>query len=217
MLIQNKILIIFTIKCLFCSAILADTSKECDVIQFAFTEPGGKPIFHNFTEQHFKENEQPIYYSFHGESPNQDQTIIFWNNEDKAWTGQTRIFDSKKPNGFVRVFKFVSYWKHLRSPHGEFWKWQTADIVIESRWCLIFDNKCIGERNEKITYDDKDYPVKSIGECRFPFKHENKEYNSCTMADSDGLWCATSVDTNLNWQTFGFCTETCPFEGMCFF
>ena len=96
MLIQNKILIVcFITSCLFCSAIaVVNRSEKCDVIQFAFTEPGRNSSFHNFTEQHFRENERPFYYSFHGESPNQKQTIILWNNEDEAWIVQTRMFDN---------------------------------------------------------------------------------------------------------------------------
>ena len=78
---------------------------------------------------------------------------------------------------------------------------------------MTFDNKCFGVTNGK-AYND---PVKSRGQCIFPFKHQNVEYMNCTMADHDGLWCATSVDKNLNWQTRGFCTKACPFEGTFYF
>ena len=220
MLMQNKILIIFTVKCLFCSTILVQ-SEKCDIIQFSFTEPGGKSSFHNFTEQHFPMNGRPIYYSLHGTKNNQNQTIIWWNNTEKdqeAWIGQTRNYDEEKQTDFVPVFKLKRNWKNLRSSHDENWSilLQTKDIVMKSRWCQTFNNKCIGKRNDKIKHDGKDYPGTSIGECIFPFKHKSVEYNSCTMADSDGLWCATSVDANLDWQTKGFCTESCQFEGMCF-
>ena len=220
MLIQNKILIILTIKCLFCSVILIDGSEKCDIIQFAFTEPGGKYSILNFTEQHIRMNGRPIYYSLHGTKSNQNQTIMWWNNTEEAqaaWIGQTRNYDGEKQTDFVSVFKFKSTLKHLRSNFGGNWGtlWARDNIVIKSR-CLTYKNKCVGKRNDKIKHDGKEYQGTSKGLCIFPFKHKNELYNSCTMADSDGLWCATSVDAKLDWQTRGFCTETCPFEGMCF-
>ena len=212
MLIQNKILIICVITLyLFYSAI----AEKCDVIQFAFTEPGGKSSFHNFTEQHFPMNGRPIYYSLHGTKNNQNQTIIWWNNTEKAqqaWITQTRNYDEENEIDFVPVFKFKSDGRQLRSNNGENWRILsvTVDIVIKSRWCLTYNKKCLGKTNDKI----KHYQGTSTGLCIFPFKHKNKLYNSCTMADLDGLWCATSVDASLDWQTRGFCTETCQFEGM---
>ena len=98
----------------------------------------------------------------------------------------------------------MDYWLYLGK--NEF-------VLIKAK-CLTFDNKCFGVTNGK-AYND---PVKSCGQCKFPFKHKNVTHNSCTMADSDGLWCATSVDANLDWQTKGFCTtKTCPFESMYIF
>ena len=113
MLIQNKVLAGFVITlCLFCSAIaVVNGSRQCDVIQFSFTEPGGKSSFHNFTEQHFTMNGRPIYYSLHGTKSNQNQTIIWWNNTEKtqeAWIGQTRIHDEEKQGEFEPIFKIKS-------------------------------------------------------------------------------------------------------------
>ena len=222
MLIQNKILAVCVItSCLFCSAIVANQREKCDVIQFSFTEPGSKSSFHNFTEQHFTMNGRPIYYSLHGTKSNQNQTIIWWNNTEKtqeAWIGQTRNYDKEKEIDFVPVFKMKRKLNRLRSKIVENWEtlWVANDIVVKSRWCLTYKNKCLGNTNDKIKHDGKDYPGTSKGLCIFPFKHKNEIHNSCTMVDFDGLWCATSVDANLDWQTRGFCTETCQFEGMYF-
>ena len=88
---------------------------------------------------------------------------------------------------------------------------KNEDIVIKVK-CLTFDNRCLGVTHGKVNND----PVKSRGQCIFPFKHQNVEYMDCTMADHDGLWCATSVDKDLEWQTRGFCSKACPFEGTYF-
>ena len=50
--------------------------------------------------------------------------------------------------------------------------------------------------------------------CIFPFKYDNKEYSSCTRFTKDDtrFWCATSVDADLKWQTYGYC-QNCPLEG----
>ena len=216
MLIQNKLLIVFVIACLFCSAIVAGKSGECDVIQFNFTNLEGINNVLNFTKQNFPIKGKPVYYSLHGTKQHQNQTIIQWS--DNTWIGQTRIYDEEPQKDFVPVFNFKDIQKHLKHPKGENWKvlGRKDNVVIQSR-CLKFDNECIGETGpyDKVNND----PVKSRNECIFPFKHNNVEYNSCTMANSDGLWCATSIDTNLDWQTRGFCNaeqfhETCPIEGM---
>ena len=57
--------------------------------------------------------------------------------------------------------------------------------------------------------------------CIFPFKYENKTYNSCTrwhgtspgFPDEEAFWCATSVNADLNIQNWGFCNDFCPLEG----
>ena len=99
MLIQNKILAVFVTTCLFCSAIVADQSEKCDVIQFSFTEPGGNSSYYSFTEQHFLMNGRPIYYSLHGIQEHQNQTIIWWNKEEHSWIGQTRNHHKEKEIG----------------------------------------------------------------------------------------------------------------------
>ena len=213
MLIQNKILIVFVVACLFCSAIVADQSGNCDVFLLNFTNLEGINGVHSFTKQNFKENKQPVYYSFHGTKNHHKETILMWNNAN--WIGQTRIYDKDNQRDFVPIFKIensLSY--YLR---GENWKTllRKDDVVIKSR-CLTFDNECLGVTNEKVIHEKLDVNAKSRNQCKFPFKHKNVEYMNCIMADYDGLWCATSVDRDLDWQTRGFCTETCQFEGMYF-
>ena len=48
---------------------------------------------------------------------------------------------------------------------------------------------------------------KRRGQCNFPFKYNNTEYNTCTMEDSDKLWCATAVYTNGTQRAWGYCIE----------
>ena len=49
--------------------------------------------------------------------------------------------------------------------------------------------------------------------CVFPFKYNDKSYNTCIKGGFDFFWCATSVDwSNLYWQKWGKCTEPCPTE-----
>ena len=45
------------------------------------------------------------------------------------------------------------------------------------------------------------------GQCKFPFKYNNTEYNTCTMEDSDKLWCATAVYTSGTYRAWGYCIE----------
>ena len=103
---------------------------------------------------------------------------------------------------------FVFYGMHRLMPF-------TIPRNSEAR-CFTIDNECLGVTNEKVKNGKIDGNAKSRNQCIIPFKHNNVEYMTCTMVDSDGLWCATKVDANLDWQTKGFCTESCQFEGMCF-
>ena len=205
MLIQKKILVVFVLACLFCSEIVA----QCDMFQLNFTNLEGLNGVHNFTMQNFNVNNQPIYYSFHGTKNHHNETIIMWNNEN--WIGQTRIYDKENQRDFVPMFKI----EHSLSFYLRGWKTilKKEDIIIKSR-CVTFDNECLGVTNEKITTEKLNVNAKSRNQCIFPFKHKNVEYMNCIMADYDGLWCATSVDKDFDWQTRGFCTETCQFEGM---
>merc|ERR1711990_1226884 len=59
--------------------------------------------------------------------------------------------------------------------------------------------------------------------CVFPFKFDGVEYNACTFASSENLWCATEVDDNGDmvpnrygdcepgsiWKTGPPCKKTC--------
>ena len=74
---------------------------------------------------------------------------------------------------------------------------------------------CLGLRNHKITTNYFELEVTTSGQCIFPFKDRNVTHNKCTMNGNDGLWCATSVNATLDWQTSGYCTDIsiCPIEG----
>merc|ERR1711936_398398 len=54
--------------------------------------------------------------------------------------------------------------------------------------------KCVTEDNEDCR-------------CIFPFKYEGVSYTECTDVDSDSLWCATSLNDNGEYLTYGFCKE----------
>ena len=85
--------------------------------------------------------------------------------------------------------------------------WTVGKVVTMSR-CISDDSKCFSNRI------DGSYSSKNP--CKFPFKDSNTTYNSCTRSNSNppGFWCATSVNNDLEWQTFGFCNDFCQLEGM---
>merc|ERR1711936_473467 len=56
------------------------------------------------------------------------------------------------------------------------------------------NDKCVTEDNEDCR-------------CIFPFKYEGVSYTECTDVDSDSLWCATSLDDDGEYLTYGFCKE----------
>ena len=109
LLIQHKILILITIKCLFCSAILVDGTEKCDIIQISFTLKKETNSVHehvyNFTKQKYNKNENPYYYSLHGTKNNLKETIIMWNSTDDAWFVLTRTYDKEHQTDFEPVFK----------------------------------------------------------------------------------------------------------------
>ena len=63
-------------------------------------------------------------------------------------------------------------------------------------------------------FENKESLADRKNPCVFPFKWENKTYHSCTMIDADGFWCATSVDTDSDVLTWGFCNDLCQLEGI---
>ena len=86
------------------------------------------------------------------------------------------------------------------------WKiiWNADEIVTKSK-CLSYGSNCLASRQDK--------PEIATNPCVFPFKYKNTIYNSCTRKDSEAFWCATSVDSNLDWQLGGICSELCQLEG----
>ena len=46
--------------------------------------------------------------------------------------------------------------------------------------------------------------------CVFPFKYENKSYDSCTKLRFKRLWCATLVnETSMVMREWGWCKDSC--------
>ena len=46
--------------------------------------------------------------------------------------------------------------------------------------------------------------------CVFPFKYENKSYDSCTKLRFKRLWCATLVnETSTVMREWGWCKDSC--------
>ena len=121
LLIQHKMLILITIKCLFCSAILVDESEKCDIIQISFTHKEDinsvQEHVYNFTKQKYNKNENPYYYSLHGTKNNLKETIIMWNSTDDAWFVLTRTYDKEDQTDFEPVFKRKAKTSYLSSPH----------------------------------------------------------------------------------------------------
>ena len=94
--------------------------------------------------------------------------------------------------------------------------WKGGKSVKLSK-CLTRDSKCFSNRmDDAISIDTNGtrHKFSSKNPCIIPFKDSNTTYNSCTRFDSDGFWCATSVDADLEWQTWGFCNDLCPLEGI---
>ena len=92
--------------------------------------------------------------------------------------------------------------------------WKGDNKIITNSSCLTYNSNCFGTKQEKITSESNETHVDRKNPCKFPFKYYNTLYNSCTRNAAKGFWCATSVDANLNYQTWGFCNDLCPLEGM---
>lgn len=45
--------------------------------------------------------------------------------------------------------------------------------------------------------------------CVFPFKYNNRLYNSCTTADGDANWCAIAVDSDGKMTDYNYCDSNC--------
>ena len=195
MLIQSKIVSTFVIF-FFVSSTVAIEIENCNTtLQLSFNDSEGTNIYKNFSQQSFVFNEKPVYYSMDGPKWNWNKTIIWWSKENNSWFVQTDPYNEEKN------------WTHL---------WKADEFVTKSK-CLAYDRSCLATRYEEkidLNHTETHY-VKSTAPCIFPFKDfkSNTTYNSCTRFDSDGFWCATSVDTDLEWQTYGFCNDFCPLEG----
>ena len=116
LLIQHKIIILITIKCLFCFAILLDESEKCDTNE----EDSVHEQVYNFTKQKYNKNENPYYYSLHGPENNLNETIIMWNSTDDAWFVLTRTYDKEDQTDFEPVFKRKDKLSYLSSPQKSF-------------------------------------------------------------------------------------------------
>ena len=173
---------------LVCSAVAIEIEKCDTTIQFPINDSDGTNIYKNFTKQYFEINEKPVYYSMYGPKDNWNQTTIWWSKENSSWFGKTE--DEKE------------IWKIL---------WNADEIVSKSK-CLDYNSNCLGIIRDFIKINEKN--VERTNPCKFPFKYKNAIYHSCTRKDSETFWCATSVDSDLEWQLGGTCTESCPLEGI---
>ncbi|XP_040581395.1 matrix metalloproteinase-9 [Lepeophtheirus salmonis] len=48
--------------------------------------------------------------------------------------------------------------------------------------------------------------------CIFPFTYREMTFSKCSKADYDKYWCATSVNSDGSFKTFGDCNSNCPME-----
>ena len=222
MLRQYKMFLVFVVISISSRAI-AEEGRKCNITQLSFTYTNGTSNLLNFTEQSFPIDGKPFYYSWHGGrshgNSNGNQTIVHWSNKTSSWLVQRISFSIKEISFLVPVFIIKKSWKHLGFPNVSDWVelWKDDKVVIKSR-CLIFNNMCLAKREDNLKIEDTRAFVKAtaLGQCIFPFKHKNVSYSSCTLVDADdGFWCATSVDANLDWQTWGNCMNntTCPLKG----
>ena len=96
MFIQEKMVTLFSIIFLGCSAVAKEISENCDRVQFSFDDQKGINNNQNFTKQSFDKNGKPVYYSFAGPRIQWRYTIIWWNNETNRWLSQTMHDGSDK-------------------------------------------------------------------------------------------------------------------------
>ena len=121
--------------------------------------------------------------------------------------------------GYFCAFLILSL---LYKENNWIFNWKADDKIITNASCLVNDSNCFGTDQDTIIVDFKESRhFGSKNPCEFPFKYLNKTYNSCTRMEGtstgypkeEAYWCATSVDTDLNMQTYGFCNDKCPLEG----
>ena len=85
--------------------------------------------------------------------------------------------------------------------------WCATDVDVNGEyngnfgWC---SSSCAAPPQQ-----NNDQNTISCDQCQFPFKYKGVEYNECTMEDESELWCATQVDNNREYITFGWCKSTC--------
>ena len=100
--------------------------------------------------------------------------------------------------------------------------WNADNRIITNSSCLTYDSNCFSTIQDAIIIEVKEaHYVYRKDACTFPFKYDNATFNSCTRRDGttegypdeEAFWCATSVDADLNMQTWGFCNNFCPLEG----
>ena len=91
------------------------------------------------------------------------------------------------------------------------WK---ADNIVKNLSCLTYDSRCFSIDQTTIKNGTESEYFDTKNPCIFPFKYFDTTYNSCTRNGGSGFWCATSVDVNLNWKTYGYCNDLCPLEGV---
>ena len=207
---------------LLCKFLSSHVSKgaNCNITQLSFNNTNGTKNLLIFTEQSFTRKGKPTYYSLYGPKDHWNQTFIQWSIKDSSWLVQTQAEkqSDKKERSLGPVFKIKKSWVQLGFPNVSDWVelWKDDKVVIKSR-CLPFKNTCLAKREDELRKNSITFiKTTALGECIIPFKHENISYSSCTNVDADhGFWCATSVDVNLDWQTWGHCMDntTCPLEG----
>ena len=103
--------------------------------------------------------------------------------------------------------------------------WKEDDKIITNSSCLTNDNSCFSTNQETIIIDSEEATMHvtayTKNPCVCPFKYLNKTYHSCTRKDGfsrdhsneEAFWCATSVDDDLDSQSWGFCNDLCQLEG----
>ena len=92
------------------------------------------------------------------------------------------------------------------------WK---ADKIVTNLSCLTLDSGCFTFDQQAISIEEEPFDTKNM--CIFPFRYFGTTFNSCIRFVEGAFWCATSVDADLEWQTFGVCNDLCPLKGMYLF
>lgn len=155
-------------------------------------------------------NGRPVFVST-------EEDIIYWNNSTNTWTFETYFRAQKR---FLPTFQLREKVTHLNFSVNSYNGDPELRIIFEGEdefinyRCLSYSNKCTALVQQAVyEIDKKSVKTEAKAPCIFPFNTRGGIVNSCTMEDSDGLWCATSVDDDLDVLTWGYCTDTCTFEG----